>query len=405
MKIVNLNISFWEQFLRTFLLKRLTNNSLILKLQQLPYLIKPLKNNVDQIFIRFLCLFFILIFPFCEAISVTKSTTHVKPLEVGDLIPEELWDLPLKVVNYPSKREVIKLKNYKNKKLIILDFWATWCGSCIVNMPRTHKLELENAGIVFVPVTYESSEKTVSFIKSNYITDSLDIFSIVGDVKMKEYFPHNSLPHYVWISSDGRVRSITGARQVTSANINRMLDSSNTTNLVMARDVIRTSALLLSNDLDDLGLKQYSVFIKGVRPEYTHRFFERTLNGRVYGRCYTNATLKAIYATIVTEILRQKGVMFNMTTDIVLDVKNPQLLDFEQMGVNIKNPNRQALKYEWEEANLYSYDVIMPLNKSSELYDHILSLINDSTPYEGIIEKLKEGDREKFILIIKDDQK
>src|SRR6185312_10987349 len=59
----------------------------------------------------------------------------LKPLSIGDTVP----DITLtNVYNYPSS--TIKLSDLKGK-LVILDFWSTWCGSCIEAMPESEKLQ------------------------------------------------------------------------------------------------------------------------------------------------------------------------------------------------------------------------------------------------------------------------
>jgi|GEM_PF-1896957 len=338
-----------------------------------------------------------------SAFERAVAKVEIKPLEVGDTIPKALWEMSMPVVNHLGGKPSIKLSDYRDHKLIILDFWATYCSSCIANMPRTHKFQSEIEGVVFLPVTFESLEKVSPFIKKNYITDSLNLYSIIGDTILNKHFPHESIPHFVWITADGKVRSITQAQQVTEKNIHEMLASPGKTKLALAQKIDKSGALLISDEILDKGLQQYSIFIKGARPELVTAFFERSKDGVIYGRCHTNEPLKSMYGSIVNGLLRHKGIMFNMTTDIILDVKEPAKLDFKLTGIDSRDFNRQELKFKWDEENLYSYDVILPVDTSVQLYENILSLINNSTPYEGIIEKRKINGKEKYMLVIRDD--
>jgi thiol-disulfide isomerase/thioredoxin len=137
----------------------------------------------------------------------------VKALSIGDAVP----DMPTgKMINFskPSAR----LSDFKND-LVILDFWSTWCAPCIKALPDFQKLQAEFGNrLQFVLTTPQEAEKIQKFLQQKNI--SLPCF--VEDKKLSEYFPHNSVPHEVWIKN-GTIAAITYSPEVTAENIRKML--------------------------------------------------------------------------------------------------------------------------------------------------------------------------------------
>src|SRR5690606_8784518 len=109
-----------------------------------------------------------------------EGQTEIKPLQIGDTIPEELWNMPLQVVNHPEGKDTIRLNEYRDKKLIILDFWATWCGSCIDGMRQYLKdAERYDEYATILYTTTEGSEKINKFITGQ--TDEISNISSIED--------------------------------------------------------------------------------------------------------------------------------------------------------------------------------------------------------------------------------
>ncbi|MEJ5147861.1 hypothetical protein WH188_21115 [Sphingobacterium sp. MYb388] len=148
--------------------------------------------------------------------SGADGLNKIKPLMVGDTIPEALWHSPLGVLNYAQGSQRIYLNNFRDKKLILLDFWTVWCVPCINKLKElSAQLNLLDEDAIVVPVTKNNASSAQHILKQN----DVDLFTIYADSMLIRYFPHVSVPHQIWIK-DGIVTYITDGNLTTVANIN-----------------------------------------------------------------------------------------------------------------------------------------------------------------------------------------
>jgi thiol-disulfide isomerase/thioredoxin len=145
-----------------------------------------------------------------------------KPLTVGDTIPHIILT---DVVNFPVSK--IQLSSYKGK-LLILDFWATWCNSCVRNFPKLDTLQrrfskqLQFVLINHLPHTNNTNRQVTDFFKQHKaVVRQLRRIPVCTDTSaiIKQLFPHTFIPHYVWISPAGTILAITNSEAVTKENI------------------------------------------------------------------------------------------------------------------------------------------------------------------------------------------
>jgi thiol-disulfide isomerase/thioredoxin len=70
---------------------------------------------------------------------------------------------------YTTTGKAVKLSDFKGK-VVILDFWATWCGPCMVSMPGLEKIyqQVKDKGVVVLSLnTWDKKEDFVTWVEKN----------------------------------------------------------------------------------------------------------------------------------------------------------------------------------------------------------------------------------------------
>ncbi len=111
-------------------------------------------------------------------------------------------DYNLTVESLEGKK--INLNDFRDK-VIFLNFWATWCGPCIIEMPRIQELynEVMSEKIKFLLVSDEDTSTVRKFLKNN--SYNLPIYILKNSSYLPQVFEHQGIPVTFILSKDGKI--------------------------------------------------------------------------------------------------------------------------------------------------------------------------------------------------------
>jgi thiol-disulfide isomerase/thioredoxin len=103
----------------------------------------------------------------------------------------------------------VELVKHRDKDIVILDFWATWCAPCIKGLPIVNEVAKKYAdrGVVFYAINQEEEAATIEpFLKKRNLSDLKVGLDLDGAVVKAYDLP--GLPHTFIIDKTGTVRVI-----------------------------------------------------------------------------------------------------------------------------------------------------------------------------------------------------
>ncbi|PVD54115.1 hypothetical protein DC498_01620 [Terrimonas sp.] len=295
----------------------------------------------------------------CHNPSTAQTSNNIKPLSIGDTLPAGL--VLTNVVNYPGSE--IQLSEYKDK-LIILDFWSSWCGACIKLFPYMDSLQQQfKDDIKIVLVNGRSKASGDDEKKIRKIIDGVgkrtgkpvSLPVTFDNPLLDDYFPHQYLPHEVWLDSNGVVLAITSSEEVTPDNIKAFLSG-------------ERPSLHIKNDLKNFDVNK-PLYVNG-----------NGGNGEVFlSRSVFTGYIEGLKNNIgqVNTATTSRLYAFNQPFSIIVRMAYPEEMKLPANRIMLRGMAAEKLMGPPDSSapyqQLYCYDLVVPLTSEKALYSHLKS--------------------------------
>lgn len=144
------------------------------------------------------------------AAAMSATLTLADTPEIGDLCP----DLGLETLMNAPEGSAATLEALRGK-VVVLEFWATWCGPCVGAIPHLNELRAayQDRGVVFVSVTDEARETVERFQRSEPSIKGW--IGLDTDRSLFDAFGVRAIPETIVLDGYGRVAARTNPAALT----------------------------------------------------------------------------------------------------------------------------------------------------------------------------------------------
>lgn len=261
-----------------------------------------------------------------------------------------------------SDKQSVSLTELKGK-IIILEFWATWCGPCIPAIGHLDELKKKFPDqLEVIAISDETEARIQRFIKNK---PSSIWFSTDPDHSLQKYFPFHAIPHSVIIDQSGKLVANTSPMEITENVIKTILNEQKIS-VKEKKDV--TGGFDMTKDYFPRppGFNEYSF---EVQPPIPGGF---PITRRITGTSEWSGRRITMLNNPVSIIYR---IAFNKTSATTV---------YE--GVAQAEFDHRTTK------DLYCIDVIVPKGRESELYSYMQQqLLKLNLKYKCRVEKRQTG--------------
>lgn len=156
-----------------------------------------------------------------SSISIVRRPESVRPVIDGDVAPS----FALREIDKAGRLgATVELSRFRGR-VVLLDFWATWCEPCRRSMPVLEELQTRYAdrGLVVISV---NTEGPAAAARARQVVDTLGVatLQLSDDGRVASRYRVTTIPHMVVVDQRGVVREVHRGLSTVGRLRSRMSD-------------------------------------------------------------------------------------------------------------------------------------------------------------------------------------
>jgi len=158
----------------------------------------------------FICFIFLAII-YSDIEGSDKEITEEQKKQIEELNRDMLMASDFELNSMDEDRKKYKLSELRGK-VVILNFWATWCGPCRMEIPDFNELYLENKdkGLIILGISTDDTKRGLSKFMETYKFEYPVLFGSNKQISKisNDYGGIRALPTSIIIDRKGEIKRI-----------------------------------------------------------------------------------------------------------------------------------------------------------------------------------------------------
>jgi uncharacterized protein (TIGR03435 family) len=252
---------------------------------------------------------------------------HAQIVKIGDSVPDYTFE---KVVNH--SKSTLNLRETKGK-ILIIEFWGTWCGPCIPALEHLDELQKKfKNDVAVVGISDDTEERLNKFLLKRPV--AIPLVSDTFD-KKSTFFKIEGVPITYVVDRTNKILAITSPSEITEESLKKLIENKNV-------DFKYNTGKSFSN-ADPFGVDLKTIYSFTIKPAID------TIPG-------------TIFKTHNQGVFNGRRLSFINVTPKFFIEKIFQKTSYQTLVLADKS------KFKFQPENIFSYDIIVPEDDKDNLY-------------------------------------